>query len=305
MRNERMTARKAALEDRNRLLTELAAGLDAIESEMPHQEPELWFEGEPTAAADTFARIESETEVFRHFAEALEDGVALELCTLTSVAARRSTEALSYILRYIEGMGFVAGSGVLGDVVVPHDVERLDDIDRVNGFLESVLTEVRDEVQDSCAAVQDLKTLKGNSARDLCDEFAKEAADTIVAAVGGLRDPIEAPIEAREYLGNADRNVFTDDVLRRSVALVILGHMHMCVSDTYERFKVAASLARIQLELCDRGPRPMHPRDVNPRSVFEDVHSAFTELLEAGRDAAAYRSAFAALENRLGAILDQ
>ena len=296
-----MTARKAALEDRNRLLAELAAGLDAIESEMPHQEPELWFEGEPTAAADTFARIESETEVFRHFAEALEDGVALELCTLTSVAARRSAEALSYFLRYIESMGFVAGSGVLGDVVVPHDVERLDDIDRVNGFLEGVLTEVRYEVQDSCAAVQDLKTLKGNSARDLCDEFAKEAADTIVAAVGVLRDPIEA----REYLGNADRNVFTDDVLRRSVALVILRHMHMCVSDTYERFKVAASRARIQLELCDRGPRPMRPRDVNPRSVFEDVHSAFTELLEAGRDAAANRSAFAALENRLGAILDQ
>ena len=289
------------MKDRTRFLAELKAALDAIESEMPpgDGESQFWFVADPPAAADTFARLESETEILRRLTRELEDGVALELSTLTAAAARRSAEALYRILRDIEGMGYVGASGILADVLVVPDLDRIDDIDKVHAFLENTITQVRDEAHDSYLDVQDLETLKCTTAQDLCDEFAKEAADTIVTALCVLDDPIEAD----EWLGNADRSVFTDDILRRSVALVILGHMHMSVSDTYSTYEAAASRAKRQLDLARL--RPMHNRGVNAGPTVEELKSAFVELLKAGRDAAAYRSASAALESCLRVFLDQ
>ena len=298
IRRKRTVSCKVSSQERSRFVAELRSAINAVESQMPREERDSWFLDDPAAAADTFARLEFDTVPRDCLADTPEGGAALELSALVVAAARRSVEALHRILRDIEGMGYVAGSGVLRDVVDVPDFDLLDDVEKVHQFLEYVITQVLDDTWDIHMAAQNLENATDETARNLCREFATDAADTIVTAIGNLDDSIET-----ESLGNADRSVFTDGVLRRSVALVILGCMHMSVADSYDTYDAAASRAWRVLESTPLDT--IHERGPNAGRSLKELKSAFVQLLDAGRDAAADFSAFAALQSSLLPLSDQ
>ncbi len=127
----------------------IASALDAIETEVPLWEASWWLQGERTSAADSLAKLERDVPIFKEFGQALEDGVALNHITASAAAARRAVAALYRLLDDIEGMEYVAGSGILTDLVGDNRLEAEADVDKVEEFLEDVITRVLDDAWDS------------------------------------------------------------------------------------------------------------------------------------------------------------
>lgn len=304
----------------------LASALDAIETEMPHWEPGWWLQGERIAAADSLAEIESDIPVLKELGQALEDGDALNDTTSSAAAARRAVAALYQLLDDIEGMDYVADSGFLNDLVGDSRLKAEADVARVEKFLEDVITRALDDAWDSRDAAIDresaivaiqsdptvvnaegkvhlsnspgtshryisVRSLEGTSAQAWCREFADDAADVIVSAVSELDDPIEA----RERLGNADRSLFTNDLLRQATIDVILGHAH---SSIYDRYEAAATHVE-QLIESTRDDLAYDPSAEDVEKELKGLDEAAMELLRVARAAAAHRSALAALEDAL------
>ena len=310
----------------------IASAVDAIESEMPHWEADWWLDGERTAAADSLAKLERDVPIFKEFGQALEDGVLLNDITASAAAARRAVEALYRLLDDIEGMGYVAACGILNEIVGDGRIDAQSDVDKVEEFLEDVITRVLDDAWDSRDAAIDRETaivgiqtdptvvnaegevhlsnsigtshrcvsvrsVEGASAQAWCREFAEDAAATIVSAVSALDDPIEA----REWLGNADRSLFTNDRLQEAAIAVILGNAHSTVYDKYEGAATHAGqlIESLRDELAD---------DPSPQDVEQNLkvlEQAGIDLLHAAHVAAAHRSALAALEDALLRLSDQ
>ena len=314
------------------LIDELSAAVSAIESKMPHWAPgpfledEWWLSCDSATAADTFAQLEHKRESLRRLNQILKEQLdpldpqydvqdGFNLATIVGSSSRRSVEALHCILSNIEGMGYVAGSCMLSEEIAGAE-SQLKDIDRANEFLEFIISNVEgdaDESKDAAlrrertiSAVErghdvdndnhvPIETIEGTSAQSWCEEFAKDAAGIIVSWVEVLDDPAEAA----EHLNVDDRRVLTNEVLRRSVALVILGHEHMTTGTAYERLERAASQAHgvlevTRLELADNQDEDMEP-----------AIEACAELLDAARQAAACCTAQAALESCLVDFTDR
>ena len=314
------------------LIDELFAAVATIESEMPHWTPgpnletDWWLLCDRATAADTFARLEYESEPLARLNQILQnhleplhlpcdDQDRFNLTTIVGSEARRSVEALHRILGNVEGMGYVAASGILGEQSAGA-ADQLEGIDRANEFLELIISSVEDDADESkdvalcrektISAIErgrdvdndehvPIETIEGASAQCWCEEFAKDAADIIVSSVKALDDPVEAV----EHLNMADRTVLTNEVLQRSVALVILGHEHMTTGRTYERLAYAASQAHEVLE--DARLEPIDNQDENMGPAIE----ACAELLDAARQAAASCTAQAALEDCLTDFIDR
>ena len=293
---------------------------------MPHWEPGWWLTIDRTNAADTLARLESETEALSCLGQVLKDQAPVNLTTIVASAARRSVEALCRIIEQIEGMGYVAASGILYDVITA-DCGQTEDIDQVHQFLESVITDVLDDAlesremalrlewaiialernpnivnshgqirlrsqSDSTHYYIPVESIRDASAQSWCEEFAKDAANTIVSSI----DTLEEPDEADERLGTVNRGVFVNDVLRRSVVLVILGHMQ---TETFENYEHAAERAREILESAEIDFQNNQDEDL------EFVIKAYSELLRTARKAAAECTASAALEDCLSALIEK
>lgn len=312
------------------LIDELFAAVATIESEMPHWTPgpnletEWWLLCDSATAADTFARLEYESKPLTRLNQILQshldpldfscdDQDGFNLTTIVGSAARRSVEGLHCILGNVEGRGYVAASGILGEQIA-EAADQLESIDKANEFLELIISNVEDDADESkdvalsrektISAVErgrvldnsehvPIETIEGTSAQNWCREFAKDAAATIVSSIEALDDPVEAA----EYLNLADRPVLTNEVLQRSVALVIMGHIHMTTGGVHERFADAASRAHevlqdARLELIDN-------KDENMGPALE----ACAGLLDAARQAAAFSTAQAALEDCLTAFI--
>ena len=314
------------------LIDELIAAVATIESEMPHWapgpalEPDWWQYCDGATAADAFAHLESKSESLNRLNQILQnhpdpldlpcdDQDRFNLATIVGSAARRSVEALHCILGNVEGMGYVAASGILGEQITG-TADQLVDIDRANEFLEFVISSVEDDADESkdvalcrektISAIErghdvdndghvPIETIEGTSALSWCAEFAKDATDIIVSSVQALDDPVEAA----EALNMTDRTVLTNEILQRSVALVILGHEHMTTSRAYERLAHAASKAYEVLE--DARIELIHNQDEDMGSSIE----ACAELLDAARQAAAFCTAQAALEDHLTAFINR
>ena len=279
------------------LIDELNAAATTIETEMPHWAPgpdlemNWWLLCDSATAADTFAHLESESQSLKRLNQILQnhpdqlnlpndDQDRFNLATIVGSAARRSVEALHCILRNVEGMGYVAASGILGDEIA-RAAGQLEDADKANEFLEWIISNVEDDADESkdvalrrertISAIERghevdngervlLETMGGASAQSWCREFAKDAADIIVSSVATLDDPIESA----EHLNMADRPGLTNDILQRAVGLVILGHEHMTTGTAYERLAHAASQAKevlqqVRFELMDGQDENMEP----------------------------------------------
>lgn len=300
--------------------------IEAIEAEMPHWESGWWLQGERTTAADSLAKLEVELPVLGEFGQALEDGVALNHITASAAAARRAVEALHRMLDDVEGMHHVTNCGILNELVGDSRLDAQADVDKVEGFLEDVITRVLDDAWDSRGVAIDRETAivgiqndptvvnaegqvhlgnaRGTSHRHLpvqsleepsaqawCREFANDAAALIVSAVSELDDPVEA----REWIGNADRSLFTNDLLQKATVAVILGHAHNSV---YDRYEDAATHARQLLESA-RDDLAEGPSIDEVAQDLKQLEQASIDLLCTARNAASHRSAFAALEDAL------
>lgn len=315
------------------LIDELTAAVATIKSEMPHWapgpdlEPDWWQLCDSATAADAFAHLESNSESLNRLNQILQnhpdphdlpcdDQDSCNLATIVGSAARRSVEALHCILRNVEGMGYVEASGILGEQIAG-TANKLVDIDRANEFLEFIISSVEgdaDESKDAAlcrektiSAIErghdvdndgyvPIETIEGTSALSWCAEFAKDATNIIVSSVKELDDD---PVEAAEALNMTDRTVLTNEILQRSVALVILGHEHMTTSRAYERLEHAASNAYEVLE--DARIESIHNQDEDMGPSIE----ACAELLDAARQAAAFRTAQAALEDHFSAFINR
>lgn len=312
------------------LIDELTAAVSAIESKMPHWAPgpyledEWWLSCDGATATDTFAHLEYSCDSIRRLNEILQnhsesldlpcnDQDGFNLATIVGSSARRSVEALHWILANVEGMGYVAASCVLSEAIAGTE-GQLQDIDRANEFLEMILSNIEDDADESkdAALLREMtisemerghdvdndehvpiETIVGTSARSWCEEFARDAADIIVSSVQELDDPVDAA----EHLNIADREVLTNEILQRSVASVILGLEHMTNSN--QRLALAASeahevLEEVSLELMDNQDEDMG------RAI-----EACAELLDAARQAVALCTAQAALENCLADFNDR
>ena len=307
------------------LIDELATGVDALESLMPPWESNWWLKGDPADAADKLDRLEQEVEVLGRLGKSLEDGVTLNDATATAATARRAVAELYHLIKSISGMGYVERSGILLEVVGHAEVAVSTDIGKVQDFLEDVIEQVLDDAWDSLEAAikretaiagieQDsdvvnadgqvhlssasgasqafvsVEKLEAVSARGWCEEFAPDAADVITGAIKTLDDPEEAT----ECLGKADRSVFGNAVLLRSVVAVILGHLHQPgVFDAYE-----SGLATAQ-ELVDDARSELEDAEVGVGTVVDALEEACSELLRVARVAAARCTALLALEHGL------
>ena len=315
------------------MIDELIAAVSAIESEMPHWAPgpflenEWWLSCDSATAADTFAQLEYNTESLRSLNQILQEQLdpldlqydgqdGFNLATIVGSSARRSMEAMHNILSNVEGMGYVAASCVISEEIAGTE-DQLQDIDRANEFLEFIISNVEgdaDESKDAALRMErtisaverghdvdddshhvPIEVIEGASARSWCEKFANDAAEVIVSSIEALDDPVEAA----EHLNVDDRRVLTNEVLRRSVALVILGHEHMTTGTAYERLARAASQAHgvlevTRLELADNQDEDMEP-----------AIEACAELLDAARQAAACCTAQAALESCLVDFTDR
>ena len=314
------------------LIDELTAAVATIKSEMPHWapgpdlEPDWWQLCDSATAADAFAHLESNSESLNRLNQILQnhpdphdlpcdDQDSFNLATIVGSAARRSVEALHCILRNVEGMGYVEGSGILGEQIA-ESADQLVDIGRANEFLEFIISSVEDDLDESkdaalrmektISAIErghdvdndgyvPIETIEGTSALNWCAEFAKDATNIIVSSVEELDDPVEAV----EALNMTDRTVLTNEVLQRSVALVVLGHEHMTTSRAYERLEQAVSNAHEVLE--DARIELIHNQDEDMGPSIE----ACAELLDAARQAAAFRTAQAALEEHFSAFISR
>ncbi len=314
------------------LIDELTAAVATIKSEMPHWapgpdlEPDWWQLCDSATAADAFAHLESNSESLNRLNQILQnhpdphdlpcdDQDSFNLATIVGSAARRSVEALHCILRNVEGMGYVEGSGILGEQIA-ESADQLVDIGRANEFLEFIISSVEDDLDESkdaalrmektISAIErghdvdndgyvPIETIEGTSALNWCAEFAKDATNIIVSSVEELDDPVEAV----EALNMTDRTVLTNEVLQRSVALVVLGHEHMTTSRAYERLEQAVSNAHEVLE--DARIELIHNQDEDMGPSIE----ACAELLDAARQAAAFRTAQAALEDHFSAFISR
>ena len=314
------------------LIDELTAAVATIKSEMPHWapgpdlEPDWWQLCDSATAADAFAHLESNSESLNRLNQILQnhpdphdlpcdDQDSFNLATIVGSAARRSVEALHCILRNVEGMGYVEGSGILGEQIA-ESADQLVDIGRANEFLEFIISSVEDDLDESkdaalrmektISAIErghdvdndgyvPIETIEGTSALNWCAEFAKDAINIIVSSVEELDDPVEAV----EALNMTDRTVLTNEVLQRSVALVVLGHEHMTTSRAYERLEQAVSNAHEVLE--DARIELIHNQDEDMGPSIE----ACAELLDAARQAAAFRTAQAALEDHFSAFISR
>lgn len=314
------------------LIDELIAAVATMESEMPHWapgpvlEPDWWQLCDGATAADAFAHLESESESLNRLNQILQnhldpldlpcdDQDRFNLATIVGSAARRSVEALHCILGNVEGMGYLAASGILGEQIAG-TADQLVDIDRANEFLEFIISNVEDDADESkdvalcrektISAVErgqdvdndghvPIETVEGTSALSWCAEFTRDAADIVVSSVRALDDPIEAA----QLLNMTDRTVLTNEILQRSVALVILGHEHMTTSRAYERLAHAASQAHEVLE--DARVELIDNQDENMGPAIE----ACAELLDAARQAAAFCTAQAALEDCIKAFINR
>ena len=304
----------------------IVSAVDAIESEMPHWEQGWWLEGERAAAADSLAKLECDLPILGQFGEALEDGIALNHVTVAAAAARRAVEALYRLLNDIEGMQYVKGCRILEDIVDDDRVGTQADVGKVQEFLEDVITRVLDDAWDSRDAAIDRETaivgiqtdpsvvnaesqvhlsnglgtshrhipiqsLEGASAKSWCQEFADDAAAVVVSAVSALDDPNEAV----EWLGNANRSLFTNALLQQAVVTVILGNAH---STVYDRYEDAATHVG-QLVEFTREDLAHDPSTADVEQDMEELEQACIELLRVVRNAAAHRSASAAIEGAL------
>ena len=314
------------------LIDDLSAAVATIETEMPHWKPspdleENWWElCDSTTAADTFAQLEYDSESLGRLKQILQehpgpldlpcdDQDSFNSITIVGSAARRSVEALHYILNDIEGMKLVAASGILAEQIAG-TADQLQDMDRASQCLEWIISSVEgdaDESKDAALRMErtisaverghdvdndshvPIEVIERASARSWCEEFANDAADTIVSSVEALDDPVDAA----EYLNLADREVLTNEILQRSVALVILGHIHMTTGRAYER--LACALTQAHRVLQDARLQLMDNQNEN----IEPAMVACAELLDAARQAAAICTAEAALENRLMDFIDR
>ena len=281
---------------------------------------------ERATAADTFARLESQSQslillnqILHNFPDLpdllLDNQDSFNSATIVGSAARRSVEALHCIFGNIEGMGYVAGSGILEEKIAGA-IDQLEDIGKAHEFLETVISDIEEDADQSREAAfyreqtigavergHDLdddmhvpiETIEGTSAQNWCEEFASDTVDTILSSVGVLDDPAETA----EHLNIADRALLTNEVLQRSVALVILGHDHMITGTAYERLADAASRAREVLEDALLGLADNQDEDLDP------AMEACAELLDAARQAVAFCTAQAALEGCLTAFVNQ
>ena len=136
-----------------------------------------------------------------------------------------------------------------------------------------------------------VESIKDVSAFSWCEEFARDAANTIVSAI----DALGGPDEATECLEAVDRTVFTNVVLRRSVVLVILGHIQ---TEVYENYEHVALRAREALEFTSQDLQDDGDGDL------DNAIQACTELLRTAREAAADWTAVTALERCLSAIIE-
>lgn len=314
------------------LIDELTAAVTTIKSEMPHWtpgpdlDPDWWQLRDSATAADAFAHLEYNSESLNRLNQILQnhpdphdlpcdDQDSFNLATIVGSAARRSVEALHCILRNVEGMGYVTASGILGEQIA-ESADQLVDIGRANEFLEFIISSVEDDVDESkdaalcmektISAIErghgvdndgyvPIETIEGAGALSWCTEFAKNATNIIVSSVKELDDPVEAA----EALNMTDRTVLTNEVLQRSVALVIMGHEHMTTSRAYERLEQAVSNAHEVLE--DTRIELIHNQDEDMGPSIE----ACAELLDAARQAAAFRTAQAALEDHFSAFINR
>lgn len=314
------------------LINELIAAVATIESEMPHWqpspalEPDWWQYCEGATAADTFAHLESQSESLNRMSQILQnhpnpldlpydDQDRFNLTTIIGSAARRSVVALHCILSEIEGMGYVAGSDILREQIAGA-ADQLEDIDKANEFLEFIISNIEDDADESrevalrgektISAIErgqdfdnyehiPIETIEGTSAQNWCEDFVNDAVNIIVSSVGKLDDPVEAA----EALSMTDRTVLTNEILQGSVALVILGHEHMTTGRAYERLEHAVSQAHEALD--DARVELIHRQDENMGPAME----ACAELLDAARQAAAFCTAQAVLENRLNALINR
>ena len=136
-----------------------------------------------------------------------------------------------------------------------------------------------------------VESIRDASALSWCEEFAMDAANIIVSSIDALEDPDKAA----EGLGTVDRMVFTNDVLRRSVVLVILGHIQ---TNTYENYECAAERAKETLESAELDFQDSQDGDL------EFVMEACSDLLHTAREAAAQCTASASLEDCLSALIE-
>ena len=321
-----MTGSRVSSETSSQFISQMKSALDTIEQLMPHWEQGWWYMVDRPNAADTLARLESESEALNCLSQILEDQTPVNPTTIVASAARRSVEALCGYVERIEGMGYVEASDVLREAIGT-DIDQLNEVDPVYEFLEYVISTVLDDVQESSDTARrfewaiigrendpnivnaqgqivfgsqssstqyfiPVESLADASALNWCTEFAEDAANTIVSAI----DEIEDSDEADEDLGAVDRTVITDAVLRRSVALVILGHMH---PQTHEKYEQAAILAGEVLEDTQFSLNNNEEVDLNY------VKEVCSDFLGSARAAAAECCASAALEDCLNALLER
>lgn len=318
-----MTCNIVSSEALSSFISQMKSAFDTIEQLMPHWEPNLV---ERPNAADTLARLESESEALSCLGQILEDQSPVNATTIVASAARRSVEALCGLVKQIEGMGYVKASGVLQDVTGA-DIEQVNGVEQVYEFLEDVISAVLDDVQDSCDTAHRLEqaviarendpniantqgqiefesqssstryyvpveSLDDVSALNWCKEFAEDAANRIVSAI----DELEDSDEASNNLGAVDRTMITNTVLRRSVALIILWNTRPQACERYEQATLRAGEV-LEDARCELN---------NSEEVDLDyVKEVCAEFLARAREAAADFCASAALEDYLNALVER
>ena len=254
----------------------------------------------------------------------LEDGAALSDATVNAATPRRAMVALYSLVKDSAGTGYVGACGILVEMVGKANASA--NIGKVQEFLEDIIERVLDDAWDSLEVAVDRETaiagmeqnpnvvnaegivhlsnasgvshryvsvenLEDVSAFGWCDEFAIDAADVIKGAVDALDDPEEA----KGWLEGVDRSVFGNNVLLRSVVRVILGHAdHYAYQDYFEAALRKAQEMLVMTDLDD-------PR-VEVAVAMEALKEACSGLVWTAREAATRRTAFSALEQRLGEL---
>ena len=317
-----------ALERVLRHVGQATAGLDEVESLMPHWESHWWLRQDQAGTADALLPIELDMEPAAWLREDPDDdGVPAGGSTTRVAVARRCVEALYRHLDNVEGMGYVEACQILPDTLGAGTMAAAQDVHKAYEFLEDAISRVLDDAWDSREAALNRETaavaleqdpgvvnadgrihlsnaagtshrlvpielLQDVSALAWCDEFATDAAMELKGAINALDDPEEA-----ECLGNADRGVFTNDVLLRAGVGVILGHPD---HRAYDRYEDAALHVRHLLESTDWEPDEL---DDHLEADVQTLRKAYLELVRTAREAAAACSAYAALQQRLSALV--